>query len=191
MTVTRKKRNNWPKNQVSKRSVQGEKNKPPFNSNTNNPGGTRNNVKSGAVNITKEKTKNQNFEVGAIKKGGQAKKRRFDNVANTSNVVGPLVNGPGGHRKGLSNTHHLHKPNLLGSGQSTGAKDKQPNLSPSPPADFVLLQREIIENRLEKKRDQVPEETNNLQQVDDQDTELEYVQETPMDGGKHHENMCQ
>jgi hypothetical protein len=101
-----------------------------------------------------------------------------------------MFSGPEGQRKGLSNTQQLNQPKVPGSGRSNGATNNHPNQNPSPPADLVILQRETTENRLEKDCDQVLDEGHHLQGVEDQDTELEYVQETPMDGGQHHQNMC-
>jgi hypothetical protein len=186
MVVTRKKRNHEPKNQESKRGMQ-EKNKSPFNSNI--PGGTRYNGKGGVANMANGKQKNQNFEVGTFKKGGQTKKRRFDNVANLSNVVGSLENGSGGNRKGP--TQKYHQEDTHGSGRPVVVNENQRTQNSSPPIDFVLLRRETNEKRKEDGNSQLNGEGHNLQHTNDQDEELECVQETPMDGGQHQQDMCQ
>jgi hypothetical protein len=187
MVVTRKKRNNGPKNQVRKQGVH-EKNKSPFNS--NQTGGTRNNGKSGVVNMTSGRPEIQQFEVGPVKKASQAKKRRFENVTNTTNASGPIVNGLGGNKNGPTQSHQSNQAKLHGSGRPTRADENHRTQSLSPPADFVLLRRETTTYRKEDGEGQPNGEGLNLQHIDDQDEELEYVQETPMEGGQQ-QTMCQ
>jgi hypothetical protein len=104
-------------------------------------------------------------------------------VTNTTNASGPIVNGLGGNKNGPTQSHQSNQAKLHGSGRPTRADENHRTQSLSPPADFVLLRRETTTYRKEDGEGQPNGAGLNLQHIDDQDEELEYVQETPMEGG--------
>ncbi|XP_045792034.1 uncharacterized protein LOC123886793 [Trifolium pratense] len=188
MVVTRKKRNNGAQNQGGNRGIQG-KNKYPLNS--NNSGGTRNNGKSGVVNVTNGRQVHQNVEVGSSKKGVQAKKRRFENVAQTSNDVGPPANGSREKQQGPNKIHQVNEAKLNGPSQTSGANKDSRTQSTFPRMNCESMQRGTIDNREIDGDGKTNKEGEYVQTQDDQDEDLEIVQETPMDGDLPHHNMCQ
>jgi hypothetical protein len=72
-----------------------------------------------------------------------------------------------------------------------GADKNQTSQSYFPPTDYDKLRRDTTKNGTEDVNGHSNREDENLQAADDQDEELEFVQETPINRGSFHQDMCQ